>query len=593
MRVVSSSAGPRCHPEPPGHSEGRHSVRALRPLSLLTALVALAFAAPAGTASAAPTGTHVIAALPDSSGLELSGYTDVSAGTALNVSIVRNTAVVGHGTSVIDGAGDGVINGGTNDCWTGVTPDILPGDSVEVTGSNFTDTMVVQDTGADAPVKDAVSGAILVHGHASGPNGAPLPAGGTVETRIVAGGFTDGRSSANGRQLRAATTGASFPLAFDAAGSANVTATYGGLPVGDQSIALSPTETRAIFANAAANEVTISQNPSLRGPTAPCTAPLVRTAITASTPGTINQAFVAAGSPATISGVAAGDVTAVSVKVPNGVDHAATLANGTWTAQVPASELAALPDGNVSVTATFTSANPATPASATLILVKDTAAPPMPVASPGAGMYVGIQSVTLEDSEPGAAIHYTTSGATPTAASTTSQPITLTASRTVKAIAIDRAGNASPVASFAYTIVQPSPTAAPPAGGGARTLPPGGAASADRTAPRLKLHLPGGGALLTGNRIAITLNADENALVTIRGAIGARKSGRLYRLKVLHRRFTKGRAAKVRLQVPPGALRPLQRALARNRVVAVNLTIKAVDASGNARTLTRSFRLSG
>jgi len=37
----------------------------------------------------------------------------------------------------------------------------------------------------------------------------------------------------------------------------------------------------------------------------------------------------------------------------------------------------------------------------------------------------------------------------------------------------------------------------------------------------------------------------------------------------------------------------VQRALPQNRVVTVNLTIKAVDAAGNARTLTRSFPRSG
>ena len=266
--------------------------------------------------------------------------------------------------------------------------------------------------------------------------------------------------------------------------------------------------------------------------------------------------------------------------------------------QVPAGELAARPDGNVIVTAAFTSANAATPKSGTMTLVKDTVAPETPVGSPPPGRYEGIQSVTLSDSDPTAAIHYTTSGATPTASTTTSQPITLTASRTIRAIAIDRAGNASGIASLSYTIFQPPPPPPPPpvrvVGGGPIVSPivplaPG----VDLRAPRLRMVLPGGGALLTRNKITITLRADENALVSIRGTIGKRSGHTLFKLKRISRTFRPGRTVKVRLTVPRRALVNVQRALAQNRVVTVNLTIKAVDAAGNARTLTRSFPLSG
>jgi chitobiase/beta-hexosaminidase-like protein len=609
MRVVSCSAGPRCTPAfNAGPSEGRHTSGAVRKLLSLVALAVLGLAALAGSASAAPTGSHVIATLADSSGLELSGYSDVAPQTAVNVNLVRNGVVVGQGTSVIDIAGDGVLNGGTADCWVGVTPDILPGDTVEVSGDtnaavpvHFDDTMVVQDTHADAPVSAGPgSSNVLVTGHATGPNGAALPAGGIVGTRIITGAgalFTDARSSANGRQLRAG-SGDPFPLTIDAAG--NFTATYNNLLAGDLATALNPLETRAVFSNAAANEVTISQNPPARGPAAPCTAPLAQTAISGSTPKTLNKAFFAAGNPATISGVATADVTNVSVSVPGGAAHTAVPAAGTWSVQVPASELAARPDGNVAVTAAFTSANPGTPASGTMTLLKDTVAPGAPVGSPPPGKYQGIQSVTLSDNDPTAAIHYTTSGATPTASSTTSQPITLTASRTIKAIAIDAAGNSSGIAALAYTIFQPPPPPQPqpgPVGGstGPITVFPVAPVSPSRDlrAPRLRLSLPGGGALLTRNKIAITLRADENALVSIRGTIGKRSSHSLFKLKRISRTFRRGRTVKVKLTVPLPALAAVQQALAQNRAVIVNLTIKAVDAAGNARTLTRSFRLSG
>jgi len=66
-----------------------------------------------------------------------------------------------------------------------------------------------------------------------------------------------------------------------------------------------------------------------------------------------------------------------------------------------------------------------------------------------------------------------------------------------------------------------------------------------------------------------------------------------FRLRRVSRTFRTGRTVTVRLAVPRTAPARVQRALAQNRVVTVNLTIKAVDAAGNARTLTRSFPRSG
>ena len=43
---------------------------------------------------------------------------------------------------------------------------------------------------------------------------------------------------------------------------------------------------------------------------------------------------------------------------------------------------------------------------------------PSPVFSPAAGNFAGVQSVTISDSAPGAAIYYTTNGSSPTTSST-------------------------------------------------------------------------------------------------------------------------------------------------------------------------------
>ncbi len=90
-----------------------------------------------------------------------------------------------------------------------------------------------------------------------------------------------------------------------------------------------------------------------------------------------------------------------------------------------------------------------------------------PVLSPPAGTYTSAESVTITDATAGAAIYYTTNGATPTA---TSLPytgaISVAATETIQAIAIAAGYSSSTVASAVYTITPPAaiPVFSPPAG---------------------------------------------------------------------------------------------------------------------------------
>ena len=75
-----------------------------------------------------------------------------------------------------------------------------------------------------------------------------------------------------------------------------------------------------------------------------------------------------------------------------------------------------------------------------------------PAFTPGSGTYSSSQSVAMSDATPGAAIHYTTDGSTPTASSSAySTPITVSVTTTINALAIAPGYENSPVASATYT----------------------------------------------------------------------------------------------------------------------------------------------
>jgi LysM repeat protein len=97
---------------------------------------------------------------------------------------------------------------------------------------------------------------------------------------------------------------------------------------------------------------------------------------------------------------------------------------------------------------------------------------PMPMFSPAGGMYTTSQLVTISDATAGTTIYYTTNGTTPTTSSSMySGPITVSATETLEAIAVEKGYTNSPVATTAYTIapVLPMPMFSP--AGGTYTAP--------------------------------------------------------------------------------------------------------------------------
>ncbi len=84
---------------------------------------------------------------------------------------------------------------------------------------------------------------------------------------------------------------------------------------------------------------------------------------------------------------------------------------------------------------------------------------PVPVFSPAAGTFTSTVTVSLTDTTVGAILYYTTDGSTPTTASAVySSPIVVSATETVKAIAVVQGYGTSAVGSATYTIgAQPPP----------------------------------------------------------------------------------------------------------------------------------------
>ena len=87
-----------------------------------------------------------------------------------------------------------------------------------------------------------------------------------------------------------------------------------------------------------------------------------------------------------------------------------------------------------------------------------------PTFSPAAGTYTSAQTVSIADATAGAAIYYTTNGATPTTASTKyTAAIKVSATETIQAIAIATGYTTSQITPATYTLVAAAPTFSPAA----------------------------------------------------------------------------------------------------------------------------------
>jgi hypothetical protein len=533
--------------------------------ALLTIATAATCAGFAGSAQAA-TGTHTITVLPDTSALELATYPPR---TAVDIEVLRNGVAMATASVATDAFGDAAVNGGTLDCWSDATPDILPGDVVQVSGPGFVDTKTVDDITSARPVQTG-PGTVVVRGRGKAADGTPLPVA-SIETRII--GSSKDRFANGRRDLRAGGTN-EYPLVQDARDPTAFTATFAGLSSADVSKVLSSIDVREIFTDTEDPSQTIAESPVARGPAPPCSTPMRRDAITGANHMAVNAANV--GSDLVLSGVTQ-NADAVTVNLDDAFGRRVTIlamlsapaGAQTFTATLPADRVDALRDGTLTASATYTiggmniSGND-------LTLLKDTVVPPAPTATPGQSVYLAPQSVTLGDDDATAKIHWTAGAATPTADSPAFvSPILVTASQVIRAVAVDRAGNASPVSAFSFEIAVPVvptigatvPASAPPAAAPA-PAPSGGVAAAHASALRVRgLALAGriGAKSLRHTGLSVSLEVPAEAavvrVVVSRADRSGKPTGRPISALV---RLAPGRAGTMRLRLHDAKVRVLR-----------------------------------
>ena len=483
----------------------------------LSAAGVLAAASPAGAAVTPLDGTGVenILVFPERDFVSLTGFAE----TPITVQVVRGGVVIGtaHGTPAPDPADGSIfeVNHPGGVCWDGVTPDILPGDVVQVitdesdpldpVGLSATTRNVTADFAQPAALDpDGVLNDVVVHGRAVdlGTDG-PVPLS-QLEQRIIQPALV----TINGkRSLRAPGEGT---LAYDPVDpQANPdgtrwTATYRNLGVAATAAATDTgsAETRILSwqaedAGGGFYGITIFETGSAvaGGPGDAGCPPWAADVVTASSPSVVNIAGSAAANlvlNGTAFNAADGTVTIddadldhadaitrpVTVNGPASTDPLVNLPGlRTWTAAVPMADILALDDGELTVTPTFTrvldtvtlpatTRDTASLTGAALTRVKDTVAPASPTMTPDPGQYFAPQTVHVDPVDETDVVRYRVgnpTAATPTPASPVfpAGGLLVGSPTQIAAIAVDPAGNPSAVNRQTFTISAPRAPDAP------------------------------------------------------------------------------------------------------------------------------------
>jgi hypothetical protein len=431
--------------------------------------------------NAAVSGGRVIVVTPESSVVAVTGLDDET----YTITLERGGVPVSSATGSPDASGALEINAGAQpSCWIGVTPEIIPGDVVRLTGGGVNDFATVRDIKVTSrPVAN--------------PDGDAFTVTGTLGTGLLLDnvnvlvrlpfGADEWRADAN-------TSDEDNTLELDGnTWTATFTASRDGIQVDAEVIAAARTP-RVLEATYGVggdpegdppyNEATADRV----GAGAPIPEGCPRRArrlIDNVSPVSIN--LNNPGSNLTVSGVTGGVLPTVRVDLADGtpptISRPATLGDVEpggvtgevrWTATFSAAELTTL-DGAITVTAEH--APIAGGAQNTRTALKDFVAPGVPTVSPDGGVFRDRVSVTMAG-EDGGRILFNLRGGDPSQQGTVfTGPFLITGDTLLHAVQQDAAGNLGPQITRRFTkFVPPAPGSGTPPGAGPGTGPRGGRA---------------------------------------------------------------------------------------------------------------------
>ena len=395
------------------------------------------------------------------------GYGPV--GRQITVRVVRNGVMIGSATgrtvSTPEGPGMEVNHGPEGapvpgDCWEGSTPDIQPGDRIVVVDGAARDEVLVDDIRFTGEPAEEAGGDIVVPFTAIDASGAPIALNRIDSAEFRAASNNQVRFEAPNVLVEAVAGGAPgeyqmrYPSPFTPSRNDDQepfdqdqlrTALLGdGHSVGFGHVAPPPREAMLVDG--------LADTP---GPAPGCeAAPSATAGVTSVTPSVINR-----GTPATASLRVAGmsqDATEVLVRLRDAnstVQQPATLSAETGAQTWRAAFTPAQRTGSIRIIPL----NDGVDNTVTKTVVRDMVAPRVPRASLPSGLYRRAQRVTL-NAGPGERIRYTLGNGTQPAPTASrgklyrGEQIRIVRTRTLKAVAIDRAGNRSQVARFRYRI---------------------------------------------------------------------------------------------------------------------------------------------
>lgn len=389
---------------------------------------------------------HNVLVLKDESIVEADGFAPDAPVQAV---VRRNGVVVGSVATNANANGEFVVN--HDFCWDDFTPQILPGDVVEMTSGGITDTVRVSN------VKAVRGPTIARRGSGVG------TIKGRVARRVPLGNLmVEARSNdpIRFRPLAPDTVdGVRGTISYDRRTGGAFTATFRGMSRQQEQAFLSAGE-YTVSQGPAGNEMTVASDAEpAAGPGCALDAPVWGHAVTGLSRAVINRTSQRA--ELRVRGTTM-DATGVSVSLRDGDGTLVTRradVNGTglqtWNATIAPRALRSL-SGNIRVFARYATTN-GTVGGATKSLLKDTVAPRRPSASPRGGTFSRRQAVRLRAGR-GTSIRYTLGGRgapAPTARRGNlyrGNPVRITSTQTLKAVAIDRAGNVSRLMSKSYVI---------------------------------------------------------------------------------------------------------------------------------------------